>query len=61
MRFTLLLMLAVGITMVWQSNAIAFGMNACATDRAVWADDNKNDKGKDGKAGGSGEEEPDCE
>ncbi len=61
MRFTLLLMLVVGITMAWQSNAMAVGANACRVDHAVWADDKTDDKSTDGKTGGVGEEEPDCE
>lgn len=58
MRFIVLLTIALGLTMAWQTNAIALGAGSCAVDQVVWADGKKTqDEGEQT----SGEEEPDCE
>ncbi len=57
MRFVLIILPALALTVTWHSTALA---GIAADNHKVYADESK-EKAKDGKKGGSGDAEPDCE
>ncbi len=57
MRFVLILLLTLALALTWQSTVLA---GIAADNHKVYADESK-EKAKDGKKGGSGDAEPDCE